>query len=354
MRRGWLLPILSVAIAIFVAWCIRFYPQQMVDADCVSRINVKTPDSTKYYNDCLHPCIRYYEKDFAGYNYWMSQSPYYAGNNKIENPLLYHIPSWNGVIMSEWGRVVEETPSRGYNSDPYIFRDGSMLYVFWRECFTPFCDSIGAPYVTVGVSSHDGIHFSPKKVYLINNASEYDMTQCPILMKYNGKYCFYAVSYQYEPRRQNNGIAIWEGSSLEQPDFELKEIMPLNNLYVCDKKAEIRLAGHHYYLPWPKKYDLWHFDLLEYNNKLYMISCDSEREVIVLFVSDDWRHFKSFKKPLVNNLYMQNYCGYRQYYYKPTAFVKNDTLQLFWTSNDEKDGDYNVLWSSKLEMHNLE
>ena len=81
-----------------------------------------------------------------------------------------------------------------------------------------------------------------------------------------------------------------------------------------------------------------------------MISCAEKDDNIMLSVSEDWKHFKTCQEPLVNNHYMQNYCGYRQYYYKPTAFVKDDTLHLFWTSNAKGDSDHNVLWHSALGM----
>lgn len=248
------------------------------------------------------------------------------------------------------GGLAEDTPIRGYNSDPYIYRDDTLLYIFWRECFTPLCDSIGVSYATVGVCTKDGIHFSPKKVYLKNQASTYDMEQCPILMKHDGKYWFYAAWYQYEPERKNKGVAIWMGTSLDEPNFVMTDTIAFDNLYVCDKKAEVRIFGKHFYLPWPKKYDLWHFDLFEYESKLYMVSCAGKDDNVMLSVSEDWKNFKTYQKPLVNNHYMQNYCGYRQYYYKPTAFVKDDTLHLFWTSNAKDDSNHNVLWHSWLNL----
>ena len=54
------------------------------------QVSVTTIQPEKYHHDCLHPCIRYSEQGFAGYHYWMVQSPYYAWNNKVENPIVYH------------------------------------------------------------------------------------------------------------------------------------------------------------------------------------------------------------------------------------------------------------------------
>ena len=68
----------------------------------------------------------------------------------------------------------------------------------------------------------------------------------------------------------------------------------------------------------------------------------------MLSVSNDWRHFKTYRKPLVNNHYTENYCGYRQYYYKPTAFVKDDTLHVFYTANAKDDPNQNQLFHTAM------
>lgn len=48
--------------------------------------------------------------------------------------------------------------------------------------------------------------------------------------------------------------------------------------------------------------------------------------------------------PLVNNHAIQGAIGYHQIYYKPTAFVENDTIHLFFTANDPNDKKHNILF----------
>ena len=79
-----------------------------------------------------------------------------------------------------------------------------------------------------------------------------------------------------------------------------------------------------------------------------MVSVAEKGDNIMLSVSDDWRHFKTYRKPLVNNHYTENYCGYRQYYYKPTAFVKDDTLHVFYTANAKDDPNQNQLFHTAM------
>lgn len=331
-----------------------FYPRQSMPVG--EPIMVTTSDTAKYHNDCLHPCIRYDEKSGK---YYMAQSPYYGWDNKVENPMFYISDDY-----TQWrnGKLIADTPEKGYNSDPNIclHTNGSITYI-WRECGTPLCDSLGVCQATAGGILSGG-KLLEKRVYATNVLPNGDTEQCPILIEHNGKKYIYAVWYQYEPERKNMGIAIWEGTSVVNPDFKLVDTIPFESVYTCDKAAQLRVFGDYLYMPKPQYHDLWHFDLFEYDNKLFMVSAaertdntqvEEKGDNIMLSVSDDWRHFKTIRKPLVNNHYTENYCGYRQYYYKPTAFVKNDTLHLFYTANAKDDPKRNQLYHTAAPINRI-
>lgn len=341
-------PILFAIVA-----SVLYYPKQSLPVDKIEKMTIVTPDSTIYENDCLHPCIRYSHKGFGGYHYWMVQSPYYAWNNKVENPILYKSNDVDSIGLN--GLLLAETPVTGYNSDPNLYIDGdSVLYIFWRECETPLCDSLGYSAITVGISTTDGVTFSDKRVYLTNGWNRGDIEQAPVLMKHEGEYWFYATWYQYSPQRENRGIAIWKGTSLSNPDFILTDTILVEREYICDKMAELRVNDYRIYCPKPQRFDLWHFDLWEKeDNNLGIIACAEKGDIIMVGELEDWKYLRLERTPLIMNHYMQNIVGYRQYYYKPTAFVQNDTLHVFWTSGDKVDGNHNVLWHSSISMCNL-
>ena len=332
-------------VIVCVIYAVLFYPEQSMPVG--NPIGVITTDSNKYRNDCLHPCVRY---DAENDVYYMSQSPYYGENNQLENPMFYKSDDYKA-----WGKglLIADTPERGYNSDPNICltKAGVLIYL-WRECGTPLCDSLGCCHATVGGIIEDGKQIQ-KQVYAINTSEYGDIEQCPILIEHDGNYYIYATWYQYEPKRKNKGIAIWKGKSIEHPDFVLQDTISFNSAYTVDKLVNIPLFGHIFYLPKPLYHDLWHFDLFEYENKLYMVSVAEKWDNIMLSVSDDWIHFRTFRKPLVNNHYTENYCGYRQYYYKPTAFIKNDTLHLFYTANAKDDTNRNQLYHTSTPVKRL-
>lgn len=339
-----IIAIFIVIVIAIVVYFYMYYPQQLMPIG--EPVEVTTIQPEKYHNDCLHPCIRY---DASTGKYYMAQSPDYGWNNKVENPMFY---ASDDYMQWHTGSLIADTPETGYNSDPNIYVEGDKVFFIWRECHTPLCDSLGCVNATVGGWIENG-KLENKHVLCTNNGHEGDKEQCPILIKHDGMYLIYGAWYQYEPERKNMGIAIWKSISLDNPKFELIETIPFESVYTVDKKVNIPLFRHVLYVPKPLKHDMWHFDLFEYNNKLYMVSVAEKGDNIMLSVADDWKHFKTFRKPLVNNHYTENHCGYRQYYYKPTAFVKDDTLHLFYTANSNIDTKQNQLYHTSVPINML-
>ena len=334
--------IIKLALLVIAIWYFcRFYPQQMMPVG--KAVTVLTPSPEKYHNDCLHPCIRMLDSS----TYVMVQSPYYGWNNQIENPMLYKS---HNLMKWECATLLAETPESGYNSDPNVFVEDSSVYVFWRENDSPLCSEMGGKTLLGGlVGGNNEVRHLNR--YMVNTRQgRGDNGLCPILIKHNGEYLFYTV---WSHNRKNKGIVIWKGNSLDEPDFVLSDTLPFDNPLVCDKWVQKKLFGHIWFVPKPKRYDLWHFDLFEYGTKLYMVSCAEKDDNIMLSESSDWKHFKTRKKPLINNHYSEKHTGHRQYYYKPTAIVQNDSLYLFYTANSQDDNDRNQLYLSVMSLYDL-
>jgi len=343
------LVILLCLLFIIICWIYLFYPRQ--STPIAEKLEIKTPDSGKYdYDDCIHPCIRHIPEGFCGYHWWMVQSPYYNRDSKYENPLLYYSKEDSFPSKWEFSAEVAKTPVKGFNSDPNLFYESNKLWIFWREFGTPLCDSLSASMVTVGAYTTDGKTFSTKKVYLIQQNPNFDAEQAPVLLNKKNKYYFYASYYQYNPKRINKGIAIWEGTSLSEPDFVLKEIVPFKHIYTCDKWKQLRIGTKLFFIPKPLKHDLWHFDLYAYKDKLYMFSVAELGDNIMLSVSEDDKNFKTFHLPLVNNHYLEKFTKQRVYFYKPTGYIEKDTIYLYFTATSTIDKRQNDLFKTKISL----
>ena len=336
------LALLVLGIGIYV-WL--FYPQQLIDPKTILPVEVTTPEPEKYHNDVLHPCIR----KMSNGKYVMVQSPWYHCQDGIENPILYISDDpmhWNNGI------VVEDTPAKGYNSDPTVFEENGRVYILWREVETPFCEANNTTIATVGVYTDDyGKSFSEKKIYIANDDIRIDTEMSPIVIKYKDKYRIYASWYQmWRKDRHNLGIAIWEGTSLENPDFKLCKKVPFKKKMICDKFKQIKLFGHYFFFPKPHKFDLWHFDLFEKAGNLYMVASEEDADVVMLAVSEDWENFRMIRKPLINSFCMQNIVDYRQKYYKSTVVVEDKNLRLFYTANPQEQYFTHKLYTSLIKF----
>lgn len=345
-RRKITYRLLCILLCAIAAYTYLFYPQQSMPVG--EPVSVTTIDTAKYHNDCLHPCIRYSEEKGK---YFMAQSPYYAWNNKVENPMFYESDTYLAWYS---GNLIADTPEKGFNSDPNIclLSDGDVYYL-WREFGTPLCDSIGAMAVTVGCILNEDGTLLDKRILCINSLTDGDIEQAPVMIEHNGDRYIYAAWYQYEPIRKNKGVAIWKEDANcvkggHMCRYQFVDTIPFESCMTVDRAKNISLFSHIFYIPKPLFHDMWHFDLFEYDGKLWMVSVAEKGDNIMLSVAEDWKHFKTFRWPLINNHYTENYCGYRQYYYKPTAFVKDDTLHVFYTANAKDDPNRNQLYHTSV------
>jgi hypothetical protein len=302
-----------------------------------NRCSVLTPISNVYKNDVLHPSVVYIPGGFGGHKWWMAQTPYYLCDNQIENPILYYADEEkDGAAPTKWIPAINhplveapEPKGTGYNSDPNLFYEDGKLWLFWRENWSNNCEKNNMKRAVFGMSSTDGVTWdlSTRKFYMGAKGGDYDPAMCPILKKEKDVYRFYASNFQFKPSRVSLGLAVWEGHSLEKPDFKLKTITKIK----CDKR-----------------YQPWHFDMVTYDNKYYMILQTNESMGnISIGESTDGCNFTILPKPLI----VQN--ATHLALYKPTAVIKDKIFYLYYTVKDSLDRNHNVLYLTKMPFKDV-
>jgi hypothetical protein len=113
------------------------------------KLTAPTPDM--YYDDLIHPCVRYIPEGFAGHKWWMVASPYLNGINYIEDPLLYYGNSDNETPPTTWTfvKVISTIPERGINVSCNMEVD-SVNHVFYTYFKVPSAaEMTERPYVFV-------------------------------------------------------------------------------------------------------------------------------------------------------------------------------------------------------------
>ncbi len=81
-----------------------------------------------------------------------------------------------------------------------------------------------------------------------------------------------------------------------------------------------------------------------------MVSVAEWEDNIMLSVAEDYHHFKTLRKPLVNSHYSEQFQKYRPYFYKPTGFIFSDTLFLYYTSSGREDRNLNELFYTQSQI----
>lgn len=175
------------------------------------------------------------------------------------------------------------------------------------------------------------------------NIIAYDLSPC--LISKDDTLLLYTTWYQRIPTQKNKGIVIYKNTSLTKYDFYMTDTIEVKSVLTVDKWKQFIFDDKMYFIPSPKKHDIWHFDLFEYNDNLYMVSVGKMDDNIMLSKSEDWKNFVTYNIPLVNNHYTETIVGERYYLYKPSAFIKNDSLFLFYTGNTMKSKEE---WRNKL------
>lgn len=311
------------------------------------------------HGDVVHPCVRYIPESYLGHKWWMVYTPYYAANDKTENPILCYADSDAPVPPTHW-RVayqVQGQPPKGYNSDPTLFFDKGKMYVMWRENLTERCEKYGYVRATFGAEVLEkgiGEVFGP---LVAATSFEEDAEVSPtFLITKEGKYRCYAMHLRFHspfiqkmsPRikkilsviarvldllgiwsqQKGYGYAIWESDDIRTP-FVYMDTYRFTN---CNKL-----------------YRPWHMDMFVRNNKIHAVvqtnQCNAD---ICIAESVDGVHFEFKYPPLMTN----KSCGMLGIY-KPTAGVVNDLFYLYYTAQKPSNRKLNIEYCTLKQYKNL-
>jgi hypothetical protein len=254
-----------------------------------------------------HPSICYIKNTWNSYSLWLATTPYPQGDVRFENPCIYFAStisqptaSKQPVFPTIFNPIVNNPihqwqGGQSFNSDVALFFSNDILYSLIRENYN------GKYIRELKVQqSKNGSEWSVP-IHVIGSNEKSRQLISPSIIERNNTLRIYTLNYSGTGRNGNcTGIEIYEGSSLSNPDFKFISAGSFIN------KDELKIEP-------------WHFDLFEYNSKLYMVLCAFHKSKInfrnkmftYLAVSEDYSAFKTYKSPLVHTV--RNY--------RPTAYI---------------------------------
>lgn len=311
------------------------------------------------HGDVVHPCVRYIPEGYEGHYWWMVYTPYYAANDKTENPILCYAESNEPVPPTHWKIYcqVQEQPSKGYNSDPNLLYANGQLYVFWRESETQRCEDDGYVRATFGGIVRDGKINDIFGPIVGTSESERDPETSPtIIQEPDGSFRCLAMDLTFHSKfikslpsplrsiaskfalvldllgiwsqQKSHGMAQWSCESVD-------------GKYHLDRTIKFKNKN--------ALYRPWHMDFFEWEDKLYAIvqtnQCNAD---ICLAVSEDRVNFRFIGKPLMTNDTCQ-----KLGIYKPTAGVINGMIYLYYTAQDIDNRSLNKLYLTTKDCNSL-
>lgn len=178
-------------------------------SNSISKLNLINSDSTieSYYpNNAYHPKLIDMGKEWNGYRFWLSYTPYPSGNDYYENPQIVgtnDLINYSEVKFTE-PPLANYKKSVRYNSDSHLVYNKELdrLELFWR--YTDYDTDYMALYMRY---SYDGDNWSDKLVYFETYEKEkYDMVS-PAIIRDDGAYkVWYVCHYQLYYRELRNGV----------------------------------------------------------------------------------------------------------------------------------------------------
>jgi len=271
----------------------------------------KIPAPDGYSQSQTHPSILNFPDKWQSYSHILATTPYPKANIRYENPCLYYASDENSptvFIPKPNNPIIPPPPEKtAFNSDPCLYFENNRLYLLNRRCErTPDLREIEVCY------SDDSIDFSVPITIITETANKKELLS-PSIIQYGDTKRIYFLNGDAGIGKNGRckGIDIYEGTSFEKADFTYVKA----GQFLNSEETGI---------------EPWHFDLFEFENKLYMVLCGRNRHQkglrsqmnTYLAVSEDFQNFYIFVTPLVKLLKT----------YRPTVYLdEKKMLHLYFS-----------------------
>lgn len=310
-------------------------------------VNVEAYREEFYKNDVLHPCIRYSNLKVLGYNWWMVYTPYYGGNEKMENPILCYGVSNNSEPPLNWNfyKLIRNTPFSGYNSDPNLLLKDDSIVVIWREHNTPRTIADGSNLAVYALKIWD--HKIEERIDPIlaqNDNFRSDGTISPTLIEMDGLVKLYCANIKIKRQKNDffkpivNFLSLLELYS-NYHSLGVLEYEEVEGRFMQKRELDVVVPS--------RLLKPWHYDFFMYQNVLYTVVLTNKNNGDLYLGKLDNNRIVLYPKPLITGFSIR-----KKSIYKGSVVLFKDHFYLYFTAKDMDNNSHNKLFvsSSRFDL----
>ncbi len=209
--------LMIVIIGMLVFSCI---PAKSTNYNSITKLNIVSSYGD---NEAYHPKVLSFKDKWNGYKYWMSYTPYPAGNGELENP---HIVASNNLtkwetpegLVNPLDDISKDGDKKKYDSDAHIVYNPDLDRI---ECFWRYVDENENKVIIYRKNSTDGINFSEKEVFIESKDRKNLDYVSPAIIYENGKYKMWYVDQKEVNYKETADGINW--SDTKKVEFKYKD-----------------------------------------------------------------------------------------------------------------------------------
>ncbi len=213
-------------------------------------IHIITPSNL---NQPYHPSVLFFEKGFAGYKYWMVESPYpvlpiLPYRDRWETPCIHFSndgKNWNSIKNNPIDDLTElQIENKCYFSDPHLVFVNNYIECWYR--LTEF-DSEGITKTKIlRKCTNDGVSWTDRElmINLSNNKILGEIIISPAITYIDGMYCMWYVDKSSKEKDRN----ICYAHSKDGFNWEQHSICSLKGYYSDPWHIDVQYINNNYLL----------------------------------------------------------------------------------------------------------
>lgn len=172
-----------------------YIPAKYTNYNSKSKLNIVSSYGD---DEAYHPKVLIFREKWNGYKYWMSYTPYPAGNCELENPCIVasnNLIKWETPegLTNPLDDISKDGDKNKYDSDAHIVYNSDLNRL---ECFWRYVDNNENRVIIYRKYSTNGVDFSEKEIFIQSDDRSKNDYVSPAIIYENSKYKMWYVDHK--------------------------------------------------------------------------------------------------------------------------------------------------------------